>query len=107
MTTEKHSPNWLLKKIESSKTDAHKLLHIIEFQSQLIKALKQEQSSPIDSVGWVSIESDEQPEKVTSVLVKYKDGTKEVALFDGDGRYYIESEDKDITDDIAEWHRLP
>lgn len=58
-------------------------------------------------VGWVAIESNEQPEKVTSVIVKYKDGTKEVALFDGDGRYYIEPEYNDVTDKIIEWHRLP
>ena len=56
---------------------------------------------------WVAIESNEQPEKVTSVVVKYKDGTKEVALFDGDGRYYIEPEYNDVTDKIVEWHRLP
>jgi hypothetical protein len=41
------------------------------------------------------------------VVVKYKDGTKEVALFDGDGRYYIEPEYNDVTDEIVEWHRLP
>ena len=56
---------------------------------------------------WVAIESTEQPEKVTDVMVKYRDGVKEVALFDGDGRYYIEKDDRDVTDRIIEWHRLP
>jgi len=40
-------------------------------------------------------------------MVKYKGGIKEVALFDGDGRYYIEKDDRDITDRVIEWHRLP
>lgn len=55
---------------------------------------------------WVAIESDEQPERVTYVMVKYKDNRKEVAFFDGDGRFYTENDD-DITDEILEWHKLP
>jgi hypothetical protein len=55
---------------------------------------------------WVAIESEEQPERVTDVMVKYKDGRKEVAFFDGDGRFYTQNDD-DITDKIASWHKLP
>lgn len=32
---EKYSPNWLLDKLNSSKTDAHKLMHIIDFQNNV------------------------------------------------------------------------
>ena len=60
-----------------------------------------------DVSNWVAIESDEQPDRVTEVMVRYGDGVKEVALFDGDGRYYIEKDDRDVTDRIVEWHRLP
>jgi hypothetical protein len=56
---------------------------------------------------WVAIESTEQPEKCTDVMVMYKDGRKAVALFDGDGRFYIEKDDWDITNIIVKWHRLP
>lgn len=55
---------------------------------------------------WVAIESEEQPERVTDVMVKYKDNKKEVAFFDGDGRFYTQNDD-DITDKIASWHKLP
>ena len=55
---------------------------------------------------WVAIESEEQPERVTDVIVKYKDNRKEVAFFDGDGRFYTQNGD-DITDKIASWHKLP
>jgi len=55
---------------------------------------------------WVAIESEEQPERVTDVMVKYKDNRKEVAFFDGDGRFYTQNDD-DITDKIASWHKLP
>ena len=55
---------------------------------------------------WVAIESDEQPERVTDVMVKYKDNRKEVAFFDGDGRFYTQNDD-DITDKIASWYKLP
>ena len=54
----------------------------------------------------VAIESEEQPERVTDVMVKYKDNRKEVAFFDGDGRFYTQNDD-DITDKIASWHKLP
>jgi len=55
---------------------------------------------------WVAIESEEQPERITDVMVKYKDNRKEVAFFDGDGRFYTQNDD-DITDKIASWHKLP
>jgi hypothetical protein len=55
---------------------------------------------------WIAIESEEQPERVTDVIVKYKDNRKEVAFFDGDGRFYTQNDD-DITDKIASWHKLP
>ena len=32
---EKYSPNWLLDKLNNSKTDAHKLMHIIDFQNNV------------------------------------------------------------------------
>ena len=56
---------------------------------------------------WVAIESTEQPEIMTDVMVKYKDGRKEVAYFDGDKRFYIEKDDRDVTETIVEWHKLP
>ena len=56
---------------------------------------------------WVAILSTEQPEIMTDVMVKYKDGRKEVAFFDGDKRFYIEKDDRDITETIVEWHKLP
>lgn len=56
---------------------------------------------------WVAISSTEQPEIMTDVMVKYKDGRKEVAFFDGDKRFYIEKDDRDITETIVEWHKLP
>ena len=40
-------------------------------------------------------------------MVKYKDGWKAVALFDGDSRFYIEKDDRDVTETIVEWHELP
>jgi hypothetical protein len=75
-----------------------------------LKRCKQErnQALNIDGVSnWVAIESPEQPEIMTDVMVKYKDGRKEVAFFDGDNRFYIEKDDRDITETIIEWHRLP
>ena len=56
---------------------------------------------------WVAISSTEQPEIMTDVMVKYKDGIKEVAFFDGDKRFYIEKDDRDVTETIIEWHKLP
>jgi hypothetical protein len=32
---EKYSPNWLLDKLNNSKTDTHKLMHIIDFQNNV------------------------------------------------------------------------
>ena len=60
-----------------------------------------------DVGNWVAIESEEQPEIMTDVMVKYKDNRKEVAYFDGDKRFYIEKDDRDITETIIEWHKLP
>jgi len=79
MTTEKYSPNWLLQKIESSKTEAHKLLHIIEFQNQLINAQKQGYALPIDSVS-ESLPSDIEVGKAVSELSKiaYKHKKNEI-----------------------------
>jgi hypothetical protein len=59
-----------------------------------------------DVSNWVAIESEEQPKRVTDVMVMYKDNRKEVAFFDGDGRFYTQNDD-DITDKIARWHNLP
>ena len=67
-----------------------------------------EQKLTLQCVGnWVAIESTEQPEKCTEVVLIYKYGRKAVALFDGDGRFYIEKDDWDITNIIAKWHKLP
>jgi hypothetical protein len=60
-----------------------------------------------DVSNWVAISSTEQPEIMTDVMVKYKDGRKEVAFFDGDKRFYIEKDDRDVTETIVEWHKLP
>ena len=70
------------------------------------QALKKQLTIPVVSY-WVAIESNEQPEIMTDVMVKYKDGRKEVAYFDGDKRFYIEKDDRDITETIVEWHKLP
>ena len=56
---------------------------------------------------WVVVLSNEQPEIMTDVMVKYKDGRKEVAFFDGDKRFYIEKDDRDVTECVVEWHKLP
>jgi hypothetical protein len=56
---------------------------------------------------WVAISSTEKPEIMTDVMVKYKDGRKEVAYFDGDKRFYIEKDDRDVTEIIVEWNKLP
>lgn len=56
---------------------------------------------------WVSVKDGEPPEVCTDVMVKYKDGRKEVAYFDGDYRFYIEKDDRDVTETIVEWHKLP
>lgn len=39
-------------------------------------------------------------------MVKYKDGIKEVAFFDGDRRFYIDKEDRDVTEIIVEWKEI-
>ena len=69
-----------------------------------IEATKQALKAGVSN--WVAIESEEQPERVTDVMVKYKDNRKEVAFFDGDGRFYTQNGD-DITDKIASWDKLP
>jgi hypothetical protein len=66
-----------------------------------------EQLTLTDVSNWVAISSTEQPEIMTDVMVKYKDGRKEVAFFDGDKRFYIEKDDRDVTETIVEWHKLP
>ena len=42
MKIKKYSPKWLLKKINDSKTDAHKLMHIIEYRKELIENYKKQ-----------------------------------------------------------------
>lgn len=39
---EKYSPKWLLEKINDSKTDGHKLMHIIEYRKELIESYKKQ-----------------------------------------------------------------
>ena len=56
---------------------------------------------------WVTIESNIPPEVCTEVMVKYKDGVKAVAFFDGDRRFYIEKDDIDVSETIVSWHKLP
>lgn len=56
---------------------------------------------------WVTIESNIPPEKCTEVMVKYKDGSKAVAFFDGDSRFYTLRDDMDISEDLISWHKLP
>lgn len=58
-------------------------------------------------VDWVTVESNIPPEMMTDVMVKYKDGRVEVAFFDGDSRFYIEKDDRDVTENIVSWHKLP
>ena len=36
---EKYSPNWLLEKLNNSKSDAHKLMHILDFQEHVSVSL--------------------------------------------------------------------
>ena len=57
--------------------------------------------------GWVSIESNIMPDKCSEVVIMYKDKTKAVAFFDGDGRFYIEKTDCDVTCIVVKWHKLP
>ena len=42
MEIEKYSPKWLLEKINDSKTDAHKLMHIIEYRKELVESTEQQ-----------------------------------------------------------------
>ena len=42
MEIEKYSPKWLLEKINNSKNDAHKLMHIIEYSKEIIKSTDQQ-----------------------------------------------------------------
>jgi hypothetical protein len=42
MEIEKYSPKWLLEKINDSKTDAHKFMHIIEYRKELIESYKKQ-----------------------------------------------------------------
>jgi hypothetical protein len=42
MEIEKYSPKWLLKKINASKTDAHKLMHIIEYRKELVESTEKQ-----------------------------------------------------------------
>ena len=56
---------------------------------------------------WVTTESNIPPEVCTDVMVKYKDGRTEVAYFDGDNRFYIEKDDRDVSEKIMSWHKLP
>ena len=41
MTADKYSPQWLLNKLKESKTDTHKLMHIIDYQNEIAKQTKQ------------------------------------------------------------------
>ena len=80
--------------------------HVIELMTNFAKYYHNEQLILHGVSNWVAIESKEQPERVTDVMVKYKDNKKEVAFFDGDGRFYTQNDD-DITDKIVSWHKLP
>ena len=42
MKTEKYSPKWLLEKINASKTDAHKLMHIIEYRKEIVESTEKQ-----------------------------------------------------------------
>lgn len=42
MEIEKYSPKWLLEKINASKTDAHKLMHIIEYRKELVESTEKQ-----------------------------------------------------------------
>jgi hypothetical protein len=42
MEIEKYSPKWLLEKINDSKTDAHKLMHIIKYKKELVESTEQQ-----------------------------------------------------------------
>jgi len=56
---------------------------------------------------WVAITENHSPGKCTEVMIKHKDGRKEVAYFDVDGRFYKQNDDVDVTDLVSEWHELP
>lgn len=72
----------------------------------LLKRQKEQLLIPRVS-NWVTIESNIPPEKCTEIMVKYKDGIKAVALFDGDNRFYTLKDDIDISEEIISWHKLP
>jgi hypothetical protein len=42
MEIEKYSPKWLLEKINASKTDAHKLMHIIEYRKEIVESTEKQ-----------------------------------------------------------------
>jgi len=42
MEIEKYSPKWLLEKLNTSKTDAHKLIHIIKYRKEIVESTEKE-----------------------------------------------------------------
>ena len=42
MEIEKYSPKCLLEKINDSKTDAHKLMHIIEYRKEIVESTEKQ-----------------------------------------------------------------
>ena len=84
--------------------------NILKAENEKLKLDKQALTEQlrIGSVSnWVTIESNIPPEVCTDVMVKYKDGRTEVAYFDGDNRFYIEKDDRDVSEKIISWHKLP
>ena len=80
---------------------------MLEIENLIDKHVKKQLSLYKVLVIGLRLKAKNNPEIMTDVMVKYKDGRKEVAYFDGDKRFYIEKDDRDITETIVEWHKLP
>ena len=42
MEIEKYSPKWLLEKLNTSKTDTHKLMHIIQYRKEIVESTEKQ-----------------------------------------------------------------
>ena len=60
MEIEKYSPKWLLEKLNTSKTDAHKLIHIIKYRKEIVESTEKELILS-GVVKWVMIKDEPPP----------------------------------------------
>ena len=102
MTSDKYSPKWLLNKLNESKTDTHKLMHIIDYQKEIAKHTKQLILSGV--MQWVAVK-DELPPIEVDVLVWDEFNIYICNRLDEDGVVWDES--TQILDNVTYWMYLP